>query len=250
MDYDETDIAANYDRARSLLPETLHLWLDLLSLHIDRGGISLIIDLGCGTGRFTEPLATYFGVQVVGIDPSQKMVDEAHRKPVTENVQYLQGSGESVPLPDRCADLLFMSNVFHHLKHPAVVAQEFRRLLRDAGWVCIRNGVQEMDFPHRHFFPGLEALIDSQLPSRREIESVFTGAGFTPVVNRIVTQKIAPDWPSFVEKSALRADSFLARLSDEDFRRGMTALRTYGQKINPSMPVSEEIGWFVFRTGC
>jgi ubiquinone/menaquinone biosynthesis C-methylase UbiE len=250
MDYDKTDIAANYDQARSLLPETLHLWLDLLSPHFDRGGSSLIIDLGCGTGRFTEPLAAYFGVQVVGVDPSQKMVDQARRKPATGNVLYRQGSGESVPLPDRCANLLFMSNVYHHLKHPPVVAQECRRMLRHAGCVCIRNGVQEMDFPHRHFFPGLEALIASELPPQREIENVFTGAGFTPVVNQIVTQIIAPNWSGFVEKSALRADSFLARLSDEDFQRGMAALRTHGQKVDPNVPVSEEIGWFVFRTGC
>jgi len=250
MDYDKTDIAACYDQARSLLPETLHLWLDLLSLHIDRGGISLMIDLGCGTGRFTEPLATHFGVQVVGIDPSQKMMDQARRKPATGNVLYRQGSAECVPLPDRCADLVFISNVYHHLKRPTVVAQECRRLLRHAGCVCIRNGVQEMDFPHRHFSPGLEAVIGSELPSRREIERVFRGAGFTPVVNQIVTQTIATNRSSFVEKSALRADSFLARLSDEDFQHGMAALRSHGQKIDPNMPVSEEIGWFLFRTGC
>jgi hypothetical protein len=43
---------------------------------------------------------------------------------------------------------------------------------------------------------------------------VFAAAGFAPLAHR-VTQVVAPDWPSFVEKSGLRADSFLARLSDE-----------------------------------
>jgi hypothetical protein len=31
---------------------------------------------------------------------------------------------------------------------------------------------------------------------------------------------VAADWSSFIEKSALRADSFLARLSDDDFQQG------------------------------
>ena len=31
-------------------------------------------------------------------------------------------------------------------------------------------------------------------------------------IDEIVTEVIAPDWPSFVRKSALRADSFPARL--------------------------------------
>ena len=52
MDYDKTEIAATYDQARMLSPETVRLWQDLLSVHIDRAAVSLIIDLGCGTGRF------------------------------------------------------------------------------------------------------------------------------------------------------------------------------------------------------
>jgi hypothetical protein len=71
-------------------------------------------------------------------------------------------------------------------------------------------------------------------------------SGFTPVVHQVVTQVTAPNWPSFVEKSALRADSFLARLSDDDFQRGMVALRTYGDAIDQNAAVTEEIDWFVF----
>jgi hypothetical protein len=61
-----------------------------------------------------------------------------------------------------------------------------------------------------------------------------------------VTQVTAPDWPSFIDKSALRADSFLARLSDDDFQQGMAALRAPGDAINQDNAVTEEIGWFVF----
>jgi predicted N-acetyltransferase YhbS len=92
--------------------------------------------------------------------------------------------------------------------------------LRERGYVCVRNGTRETDFPHRHFFPGLVPLIDSQLPSREDIKRVFVAAGFGLVMHRLVTQVVAPDWPSFVEKSALRADSFLVRLADEDFEGG------------------------------
>jgi hypothetical protein len=54
-------------------------------------------------------------------------------------------------------------------------------------------------------------------------------------------------WPSLIEKSALRADSFLARLSDADFQQGMAALRTPGDAINQDNAVNEEIDWFVFN---
>ena len=65
-------------------------------------------------------------------------------------------------------------------------------------------------------------------------------------VHQVVRQVTAADWPRFVEKSALRADSFLARLSDDDFQRGMAALRTHGDAIDQNDAVIEEIDWFVF----
>ena len=247
MDYDETEIATTYDKARALAPETLRLWQDLLSAHIDRAAISLVIDLGCGTGRFSEVLAEHFGVHVIGIDPSEKMVDQARRKPATGNVDYRHGAAEALPLPDGCADLIFMSMVYHHFTDPTAVARECHRVLRRGGYACIRNGTRESDFPHRHFFPGLQALIASDLPSRRDIQSVFAAGGFTPVVHQVVTQVTAADWPSFIEKSVLRADSFLARLSDDDFQQGMAALRTPGDGTNQNAAITEEIDWFVLQ---
>jgi ubiquinone/menaquinone biosynthesis C-methylase UbiE len=246
MDYDKTEIAISYDKARALAPETLRLWQDLLSVDIGKAAISLVIDLGCGTGRFSELSAAHFGVQVIGIDPSQKMLDQARRKPAAGNVVYRQAAAEALSLPDGCADLVFMSMVYHHLTDPAAVARECHRVLRQGGYVCVRNGTRESDFPHRHFFPALRVLIDSDLPSRRDIQSVFAVGGFTPIVHRVVTQVTARDWPSFIEKSALRADSFLARLSDDDFQQGMAALRTPGAAIDQNDAVTEEIDWLVF----
>ena len=168
-------------------------------------------------------------------------------KPATGSVVYRQGSAEALPLPDGYADLVFMSMVDHHLTDPSALARECRRVLREGGYVCIRNGTRESDFPHRHFFPALRGLIDSDLPSRPEIENVFGAGGFTTVVHQVVTQVTAPDWPSFIAKSALRADSFLARLSDDDFRQGMAALRNRGDSTDQNAAVTEEIDWFVFR---
>jgi ubiquinone/menaquinone biosynthesis C-methylase UbiE len=245
MEYDKTEIPTTYDKARALARETIRLWQDLLSVHVDRARISLVIDLGCGTGRFSELLAAHFGVQVIGIDPSLKMLGQARRKPAIGNVVYCQGLAEALPLRDGCADLVFMSMVYHHFIDPSAAARECHRVLRQCGYACVRNGTRESDFPHRHFFP-LRALIDSDLPSRRDIEAVFAVSGFTPVVHQVVTQVTAPNWPSFVEKSALRADSFLARLSDFDFEQGMAALRNPGNDIKHDDAVTEEIDWFVF----
>src|SRR6516162_8557013 len=139
MDYDKTDIARTNDKARALAPETLRLWQDLLSVHIDRAAISLVIDLGCGTGRFSELLAAHFGVHVIGIDPSLKMLDQARRKSAIGNVEYGRGLAEALPFRDGCADLVFMSMVYHHFTDPSGVAKECHRVWRQGGHACIRN---------------------------------------------------------------------------------------------------------------
>jgi hypothetical protein len=65
---------------------------------------------------------------------------------------------------------------------------------------------READFPHQHFFPAMRPLTDSELPARNDIRRIFAAAHFTPAAHEIVQQ--------VVHKSSLRADSFLARLSN------------------------------------
>jgi HAD superfamily hydrolase (TIGR01549 family) len=245
MNYDKSEIATIYDEARALTPDRARQWRDLLSTHIDRGAISVVVDLGCGTGRFTELLAAHLRAKVIGIDPSLTMMNEARRKPITGNVEYRQSAAEELPLQDGATDLVFMSQVYHHLADPSVVARECYRVLRRGGYMCIRSTTQEDNFVYRHFFP-LQPLIQSELPTRKDIESVFVAAGFAATIHQIVTQVVSSDWRSFVHNSALRADSFLARLSDTEFDRGMAALRAHVGKIEHDEVVTEEIDWFVF----
>ena len=94
-------------------------------------------------------------------------------------------------------------------------------MLRPSGYVCIRTGTRENDVVAPNFFPSVRAMLYADLQSSDEISSNFTVAGFTPRYHEIVTEVVAPDWPSFIRKSALRADSFLARLSDAEFDQGM-----------------------------
>src|ERR1700730_17729636 len=108
----------------------------------------------------------------------------------------------------------------------------------------MRTGTRENDVVVPNFFPAVRAMFDADFPSSDEISSNFAAAGFAPRRHEIVTEVVAPDWPSFVRKSALRADSFLARLSGTEFDQGMAALRAHRTNINPAEAVTEEIDWF------
>jgi ubiquinone/menaquinone biosynthesis C-methylase UbiE len=143
MDYDQSGIATTYDEARALTPARRRRWQRLLSAHVDRTAIWLVVDLGCGTGRFTEMLAAELGARVIGLDPSEKMIDEARRKPATSPVVFGRASAHELPLPEGRVDLVFMSQIYHHLPDPAAVARECRRVLRAGGYVCIRRNARK-----------------------------------------------------------------------------------------------------------
>src|SRR5437868_15420997 len=113
MDYDKSEIATIYDEARALTPDRSRQWRDVLSTHINRRAISVVVDLGCGTGRFTELLAAHFGAEVIGIDPSLKMINQARRKSLTEQVLFQQSPAEPLPLHDGAVHLLFIAQVYH-----------------------------------------------------------------------------------------------------------------------------------------
>ena len=243
MDYDKSDISTVYDQARNLAPGFLERWLDLIARDVSPAQGALLVDVGCGTGRFSEPLAERFCARVLGVDPSEQMLDVARKKTRSARVEFCRSTADFLPLAPTTADMVFMSMVFHHLQDAGAAVGECRRILRSGGHVCVRTITRDGDFPHRHFFP----VIEVEFPTRSHIAGVFAAAGFSLVAHEIVTQVVAATWPEFVSKIALRGYSTVARLSDEDFEAGMTALRSHLPRGGPDREVTEEVDWFVFK---
>jgi SAM-dependent methyltransferase len=87
------------------------------------------VDLAAGTGLFTRAL---FGraAEVIAVEPDGRMREVlAHRSP---RVRVLDGRGEAIPLPDGCADAVFVSTAWHWL-NPAQAVPEIARVLRSGG---------------------------------------------------------------------------------------------------------------------
>lgn len=245
MDYDKTTIAATYDAARSYRPEVLRQRLDLIAVHAPAHP-QLIVDVGCGTGRFTQPLAERFQARVIGVDPSEKMLESARQKLTSPRAEFRRGPAEKLPLETACADLVFMSMVLHHIEDQAAAARECRRILRDVGRVCIRNCTRDTVYPQSRFFPGMLPMIEDSLPSRDEIVWLFERAGFRRIKDELVAHSVAMNWQDLADKLALRADSFLARLPDEKFASGLAALRAHARNSDPREAITEHIHFFVF----
>ncbi len=249
MDYDSTDIPDGYDRGRDHGPEVLQLWMNVVASAVATQRLNTILDLGCGTGRCAESLAASFDAEVVGVDPSKKMLDQAQRKLRDKRVRYQLGAGEAIPLPDNSVDLIYMSMCFHHFKDPLLAARECRRVLRDGAIALLRTGTRDRipAYPYVEFFPQALPIMEDRLPTCAYIRDVFEAAGFSTVSTDIVVQTISPDVLTYVDKLSAGADSVLAQLSASDFQAGIDALRNYATRI-ANEPVREPIDVLVFRS--
>jgi ubiquinone/menaquinone biosynthesis C-methylase UbiE len=244
-DYDATDIPAAYDRGRDHGPEMLDLWMEAIASYLEEPP-GRILDLGCGTGRFSDALSLRFNAEVIGLDPSLKMLGQAVQKRRAGRVRYQLGRAEAIPLQSRSVDVVFMSMSLHHFSEPALAAAECRRVLRDRGRVFIRTGTRERipSYPYYAFFPSSHPVLEEVLPASGTVLEIFQGAGFAMIAWDVITQTVAPDWATYADKLAAGADSVLARLDREEFDSGIAAVRQHAV-VAQAQAVIEPIDLFV-----
>jgi SAM-dependent methyltransferase len=129
-------IAADYDRLRpSPAPEALD-WLV-------PPGCDVAVDLAAGTGLFTRPLAARVR-HVIAVEPDARMRQVlAERSP---GIEVLEGTGESIPVPDASADAVFVSSAWHWLDPPRALP-EIARVLRDGGRLGVVWTSRDRDVP-------------------------------------------------------------------------------------------------------
>lgn len=87
-----------------------------------------ILDVGCGNGWFTYYLNEY-SRKVEGIDISKYMIKNNPCK----NVRY--GDAEDINSSSNKYDLVFSSNLFHHLDNPIKAFNEFVRVSKK--WIVL-----------------------------------------------------------------------------------------------------------------
>jgi len=245
MDYDASSIPAAYDRGRSLSSDTLDLWMDAVARWVP--GPRTILDLGCGTGRFTVPMAERFNATTIGLDPSRKMLAEAAAKRIS-GAHLVRGSGEAIPLRDETIDLVFTSMTYHHFSDAVRVAQECHRVSRPNAVTFVRTGTRDRidEYAYVPFIPATRPLIDERLPSVDDVTRTFQSAGLDTIFTGTIVQPIARSFREYATKLEAGGDSVLASLSPEVLRSGLDAIRRHSDRVDPQL-VTEPIDILVFR---
>jgi ubiquinone/menaquinone biosynthesis C-methylase UbiE len=162
-------------------------------------------------------------------------------------VRFVQGRAESIPLEDGVADLVFMSQVLHHLVDGPKALREIRRVLKTDRSFCVRQTTRENldSYFYQRFFPVARAVDERRLPTRDELVGLATSCQFRVVAFETLSYEIAPSAAEYVEKIALRTYSDLECIDDVKFREGLDALREYCS-AHPDHPKLAENDLFIF----
>jgi ubiquinone/menaquinone biosynthesis C-methylase UbiE len=112
--------------------------LEVLGAEIPPGQV--VVDIGCGLGRLTRPLARG-AARVIGVDLSNEMLERARElNAELNNVEWVHGDGESLrPIADESVDVCISHVVFRHIPDPQITldyVREMGRVLRPGGFAA------------------------------------------------------------------------------------------------------------------
>lgn len=143
-----------------------------------------VLEIGCGVGRLTEPLAHSFKT-VWGLDISPTMLAIARKRlSALSNINWLETDGNFLPVIDRSVDFVFSYLTFKHLPS-VIIAGDY---LREISRVLVSGGYAKLHFRtganvyRRRWFYGVALAPD-------EVRSLAEQAGLTVIDLKIENSK-------------------------------------------------------------
>jgi 2-polyprenyl-3-methyl-5-hydroxy-6-metoxy-1,4-benzoquinol methylase len=96
-----------------------------------RGARGVVVDVGCGVGRFLAA-AGDVATEYVGVD-----VVRHPGFPVDSTCLCVNLDREPIPLPPSHADIVVSIETIEHIENPRALCRELSRILKPGGWLVI-----------------------------------------------------------------------------------------------------------------
>jgi ubiquinone/menaquinone biosynthesis C-methylase UbiE len=163
---------------------------------LSNAGEMLAIDLACGPGTYTRPLAARVR-HAIGADLTPAMVEKARAEAARDgiaNIEFVCADIYALPFADGAAGIVSCGYAFHHMTDPARALAEMARVLQPGGRlavtdIIVREGC-DGDFQNH-----VERVRD---PSHTTTQSV---ANFRTMVRdlglRVVSENLHDNWHDF-----------------------------------------------------
>ena len=157
----------------------------IATAHIKEGEV--VVDLGSGGGLDVFLAAKQVGPKgrAIGIDMTHQMLDLARanaKKAGYENVEFLEGEIDAIPLEDGCADVVISNCVINLAPDKNKVFQEIYRILKPGGRVAVSDIALKKELPDElaQSAAALVGCIAGAIPMV-DYENGLKAAGFSEV---------------------------------------------------------------------
>lgn len=164
-------------------------WNILRRWFVELPAEGMILDIGCGTGRCTIPLAKK-GRRIIGTDLSIGMLRKAVEKSEREgldNITYFLADAEELPFKTELFSTVISFGLLHHVNKPASIIQAIDKLLKDKGvFYALENNAS----PLRPIFDAMmkfrklwnEEAGSHPLFRAKDIKNAIVSAGMRPEI--------------------------------------------------------------------
>ena len=110
-----------------------------------------VLDLGCGSGRYTKILKE-LGAEVIGVDPSEELIKIAQSE--IKDVEFIKAFASKLPFNDSQFDFVFAGMVIHYIKDINESFSEISRVLKPKGEFIFTSHVPYLELAKKAKFKG------------------------------------------------------------------------------------------------
>lgn len=189
--------------------------------------INLILEVGCGTGRWLKAL-TSSGKKLFGLDYSTGMLKIAANE--QKYLYLINADACNLPFSKNTFDMIFCVNAIHHFPDKEKFISEVFRTLTAGGLICIYGVDPHIDnsWYVYEYFDNVYKNDLRRFPSLTETQMICEMAGLyteeQTVVEEVYSERVGKDVFSdpFLKK---HMNSQLANLSEEEYQKGIDKIK-------------------------
>ena len=192
---------------------------------------STIVDIGAGTGSYALALAEH-GYHVLAVEPSAMMRSQAIAHP---EIEWINGSVDSLPVPDRSVDAAIIMLAFHHFPDYRQALREIHRVVGNGQIVLFTyDPAMIAGFWLTEYFPSFVKDVESTfLPMPQLLDEIQVVTGNIanvipfPLPHDLSDSFAAVGWARpelYLESSIRNGISSFAKIDDSELNSGLSCL--------------------------
>jgi len=250
-----------YDHRENIrLQDQASTLVDLLHSDTSYPAGSLVLEVGCGVGAQTVPLASNSpNALITSVDISETSLIEAERKVAKEgltNVQFEKADIFNLPFRPDSFDHIFVCFVLEHLAQPVEALHTLKNHLRKGGTITVIEGDHGSVYFHPDSVAAHKAIqCQVELQRRaggnamigRELYPLLSQAGFNPVHVSPRMVYVDSGKPELVEGFTKRTFTAMTEgIRESAIKAGLIERNIFKQGIRDLYRTTEKDGVFCY----